>query len=464
MPIIWWFITHCRIVEDDLSIPIQSETDQEEPETYISVQAFTAILGTLLLSQNGLVGGPARFAVVELLSRVRRADAKDRIVGGSLQASALPEHSDGQTVNREDDRGGTQQTSSTAAQNQDNEEDEDSYSPVGLFGSTERRLFEREMIHQVVIGMGRLDIMEEESTGVLEEDEDALAIPDTTALPTPHALPRAEYLQRDNDSYFPATSSISEAVSPEYNAQNVISPSPASEAALLPASVISPQTVSSSSSPASFLSTPSLTSTESSTPSSAEATLTPPTPLNSAPYSSLESSSEFISPLSPFSSPLTDESGQVRVVDDWTPLVTPAARPLSPRSSPLILNPRASSSSPRSISPRPPSPFLSPPQTTSPLPHAPIERSASPIPDIASPIPEHAPGLFSNPFEDGLSFHGSVRSIDDEVGRESSVDENQLNEEASVGRLSSMSLMAAVTASGKFEIFFAAIFLFGHMF
>ena len=81
---IWWFVTHCRVVEDDPStLPISPSSHPEdavragyEGPTRISVQAFTPILGTLLLSPNGMVGGPARFAVVELLRRVQREDEK----------------------------------------------------------------------------------------------------------------------------------------------------------------------------------------------------------------------------------------------------------------------------------------------------------------------------------------------------------------------------------------------------
>ena len=96
-----------------------------EDVTLISVQAFTPILGTLLLSPNGLVGGAARQAIVEVLRKIRRADEREQ---------------EGQ-----------------GAGTQDVEEEE----AIGLFGSVERKMFQEEMLHQVVIGMGRLDTGDE---------------------------------------------------------------------------------------------------------------------------------------------------------------------------------------------------------------------------------------------------------------------------------------------------------------
>jgi len=149
VPIIWWFITHCKVVDEEpytdldqdyqfgnegyseeeqgyseenpddadrnllqisstrtvdlevsplpptlhlselantsSSTPPSQPNDRRSPSssqpgvasprpTPLSVQSFTPILGTLLLSPNSLVGGPTRYAVVELLRRVRRAD------------------------------------------------------------------------------------------------------------------------------------------------------------------------------------------------------------------------------------------------------------------------------------------------------------------------------------------------------------------------------------------------------
>ncbi|PCH38124.1 hypothetical protein WOLCODRAFT_136056 [Wolfiporia cocos MD-104 SS10] len=135
MSIIWWYITNCRIVDDSYGAqptddqsyadqPTESAPQEADVAT-ISVQAFTPILGTLLLSQNGLVNASARHAVVELLKRIRRADERE---AGNPPAPPA-----------------------------DGEEPARDYE-VGLLGSHERCLFEREMLHQVVIGMGRLDM------------------------------------------------------------------------------------------------------------------------------------------------------------------------------------------------------------------------------------------------------------------------------------------------------------------
>lgn len=98
-------------------------------DVMISVQAFTPILGTLLLSSNGSVSGPARCTVVDLLGRIRKAD--DAHEPGSANTEPL-------------DHG------------------------YGLFGRAQRQMLEEELIHQLVIGIGRLDAS--------AEDEDAAEI------------------------------------------------------------------------------------------------------------------------------------------------------------------------------------------------------------------------------------------------------------------------------------------------
>ena len=102
-------LTHfqnCQLVEDD-------PTDEQVDPPLLPVQTFTPILGTLLIDHNARVGAPARFAIVEILNRLHSADDKG----------------------------------------EDNPP----------FGSNERRMLEQEIIHQVVIGMGRLDVSEEYS-------------------------------------------------------------------------------------------------------------------------------------------------------------------------------------------------------------------------------------------------------------------------------------------------------------
>lgn len=91
--------------------------------TLISVQAFTPILGTLLLSPNGMVSGPARCTIVDLLCRIRKADDAE-----------VPQSTDARPSDSND----------------------------GLFGPLQRQMFEEELIHQLVIGIGRLDASTED--------------------------------------------------------------------------------------------------------------------------------------------------------------------------------------------------------------------------------------------------------------------------------------------------------------
>ncbi|KZT68192.1 ARM repeat-containing protein [Daedalea quercina L-15889] len=199
--IIWWFITHCQLVEyegtlqsadipDTTPQPREQHAESNEDDvTRISVQAFTPILGTLLLSQNALVGSPARNAVVELLKRIWHADERE----AGRPPHPLPE----------------------------GEEPRPDYD-TGHLRRRERRLFEREIVHQVVIGMGRLDLSDTEEgplsristpRSVGEHHRDTAESqsldypiqtppgPDTsTAGSTPLAAPAGN----TPDSYFPA--------------------------------------------------------------------------------------------------------------------------------------------------------------------------------------------------------------------------------------------------------------------
>ncbi|KAI5122084.1 hypothetical protein M0805_006066 [Coniferiporia weirii] len=99
---IWWFLTHCQVVSYE--VPEEAEP-RDVPLLY--VQSFTPLLGTLLLNPSINVGAPARHCVVNLLGRIREADGKNE--------------------------------------------------KAGDFVSEDRRLFERELIQQVVIGMAHLD-------------------------------------------------------------------------------------------------------------------------------------------------------------------------------------------------------------------------------------------------------------------------------------------------------------------
>ncbi|KAF8797930.1 ARM repeat-containing protein [Phlegmacium glaucopus] len=140
VPIIWWFFSHCQIIPDDLR-PEDAYASSSSTVT-ISVQAFTPILGTLLLSSNPLVGGAARFAVVDLLSRINKADKKE--IGSFYHHTPdTPAH--------------PWETTQSDHGNDDDFEDE-TPPVIGLFGAQERAMFMQEILQQVVIGMGRLDV------------------------------------------------------------------------------------------------------------------------------------------------------------------------------------------------------------------------------------------------------------------------------------------------------------------
>lgn len=119
--ILWWFLTRCRLVEESIGSTDCQPNYTDGDVTLMSVQAFTPILGTLLLSPNGMVSGPTRCAVVDLLGRMKKADAVDEGV-----------------------------------------ERDDSANDCGLFGRSQRKLFADEVLQQIVIGIGRLDLPVEE--------------------------------------------------------------------------------------------------------------------------------------------------------------------------------------------------------------------------------------------------------------------------------------------------------------
>ncbi|KAF7363346.1 hypothetical protein MSAN_00990000 [Mycena sanguinolenta] len=139
VPVIWWFFTHCQVIPDDLSL---EETVYSSSTSTISVQAFTPILGTLLL--NSKVGGAARYVVVNILTRMRKLN--DRESGHTPPASASP-----------------------SSEVEESPED----IPVGLFGWEERLMFEQELLQQVVIGMGKLDVVDTEDDVDLYARQDA---------------------------------------------------------------------------------------------------------------------------------------------------------------------------------------------------------------------------------------------------------------------------------------------------
>lgn len=151
--IMWWFFTHCHLVEEpsDPSNADYSQPQSDDQVTLISVQAFTPILATLLLSSNGVVSGSARSAIVELLARIHKAD------------DLGDHHADGLSY--------------------------------GSFGRHERMLFEEEVIQQLVIGMGRLEPGEDET------DPDEVWYTPALEVPQPDPLPSNSPV----NPYFPNT-------------------------------------------------------------------------------------------------------------------------------------------------------------------------------------------------------------------------------------------------------------------
>ncbi|EIN07478.1 ARM repeat-containing protein [Punctularia strigosozonata HHB-11173 SS5] len=105
--IAWWFLTHCQVVDYEPG-------EGTENPTLLPVQAFTPILGTLLLCPSPAVATSSRRAVVELLSEIRKADE------GEVEP--------------------------------------------GLFGEEERHLFRQELLESVVVGMARLDVSDRPSS------------------------------------------------------------------------------------------------------------------------------------------------------------------------------------------------------------------------------------------------------------------------------------------------------------
>lgn len=151
VPVIWWFFTvraesfapqsfrplittrrlqNCRVTDTDMYEPMTYEDSESPPNgivPQIPVSTFTPLFGSLLLSPNAVVGDAARWAVVELLTRVRKADSEF-------------------------------------------------VSP--LLGNTEKSLIERELLEGVVIGMARLDFADPAA-------EEQSYLPDGTALEYP---------------------------------------------------------------------------------------------------------------------------------------------------------------------------------------------------------------------------------------------------------------------------------------
>lgn len=129
------------------------------------VHAFTPIIGTLLLAHNAAVGAATRFAVIDILRQIREADAEP--VFQSSHEVAL--------------------------------------------GPDERQLLKQEILQQIVIGIGRLDLPEEgdvydESQYPSEDDPAAGQNAASTASPigvvsTPNVGSSADSPRLDETSF-----------------------------------------------------------------------------------------------------------------------------------------------------------------------------------------------------------------------------------------------------------------------
>ncbi|KAG9123394.1 hypothetical protein FRC07_015005, partial [Ceratobasidium sp. 392] len=141
--IIWWFFTTCRVTDQEIEPAPPPEPDAPPPEPdaeppLVSVQSFSAVLASLLLSNIPSVSATARGTVVELLGRTRW------IVNNPTES-------------------GVQHTQYC-----------ETMRPVGgwergLLGPEEARMIQLEIIYGVIIDLGRLDLNAEEMAAVEPE-------------------------------------------------------------------------------------------------------------------------------------------------------------------------------------------------------------------------------------------------------------------------------------------------------
>jgi len=196
---------HCQIIPDDLK-PEEAYASSSTTIT-ISVQAFTPILGTLLLSSNALVGGAARYAVVDLLSRMKKADDRER---GAFRHH--PHRSPGEIIHPWE----------ISKNNRQVDDDDETPLPTGMFGQHERAMFTQEILQQVVIGMGRLDVDYEPEQEPIEQPLIQIDRSNPYFPPTPSSDP-----QQSRANYAPWYAA---AASPETSATPARVPHPSTNA------------------------------------------------------------------------------------------------------------------------------------------------------------------------------------------------------------------------------------------
>ncbi|EUC56984.1 RRM/R3H domain protein [Rhizoctonia solani AG-3 Rhs1AP] len=161
LSIIWWFFTTCRVTDQEPEV-----APEDDPNTipFVSVQSFSAVLASLLLSSNPDVSATARGTVVELLGRTRWV-----VAGKDLDQEQSAQYCE-------------------------------TMRPAGVWtrgrlGVEEARMIQLEMIYGVVIDLGRLDlnaeVVEGEGQGdnlyslenKEQEDLSTLAPPDSYSDP-----------------------------------------------------------------------------------------------------------------------------------------------------------------------------------------------------------------------------------------------------------------------------------------
>ncbi|KAF8699132.1 R3H domain, partial [Rhizoctonia solani] len=125
--IIWWFFTTCRVTDQEPEPAPENAEPDPDVIPLVSVQSFSAVLASLLLSSNSEVSATARGTVIELLGRTRWV-----VAGKDL------------------DQEQTTQFCETMR-------------PVGPWsrgrlGIEEARMIQLEMIYGVIIDLGRLDL------------------------------------------------------------------------------------------------------------------------------------------------------------------------------------------------------------------------------------------------------------------------------------------------------------------
>lgn len=433
--------------------------------TPISVQAFTPILGTLLLNTSGPIGGAARYAVVDILKRIRRADREENASLVDIAGNAMKQ---GEVV--------------------DDEPEKPEWLAVGLFGKHEREMFEQEVLQQVVIGMGRLD-MAEEFEGDNHDDydhemqwEDGAQVQHNERGRTPSGLAVSDGPTAQPHDHITNTK----------NSEHITNISPTTEVAHTSTQdnpyfppIPHPSPPSSNSTP----STPSSTTdTTVSTPSSSSESIDDGVD-DSAPPTQTEVASLIRHP--PFSPPSPPISEQQRSWNDQmpasshTPIFSSNTNPTAP-SFDLTSRENYPFFDTHCISPdQPNAPDQVPPQDH--MDHRTPQSSHQSLhtahpPSRVSPLPsphDHGPALSGNERHNNIFTIGPDAEMVDgsergdggegyfgesqDYGEDDQDGQSEWDvDQAAVGRLSSMSLMAAVTASGASTSCFLDLFLHLH--